>query len=212
MPGISLPKDRPAFADGTGPIGLGLAPVRPGRGTLVRVLGLLLAPQRVCQSNFHWLLTQHPYLATRINPVRHHRARRHHFALRRFGSRGTRTLAARTRRKRAAGKMNAVAGLWNEKESDLEPTSLAETKWTVDNLEKRALGEWIEFGRKLRSASDEEILSLIGSVAMYLKDQLKDQTFPSTDYNYREYVRGYANTILKAAQDEHAKRHSERPG
>jgi hypothetical protein len=48
---------------------------------------------------------------------------------------------------------------------------------------------------------------------MYLKDQLKDETFPSsTDYNYREYVRGYANTILKAAQAEHAKRHSERPG
>ena len=108
--------------------------------------------------------------------------------------------------------MNAVAGLWNEKEPGLAPTSLAETKWTVDNPEKRALGEWIELGRKLRSASDEEILSLIGSVVMYLKDQLKDETFPSTDYNYREYVRGYANTILKAAQDEHAKRHSERLG
>jgi hypothetical protein len=108
--------------------------------------------------------------------------------------------------------MNAVAGLWNEKESDLEPTSLAETTWTVDNPEKRALGEWIELGRKLRSASDKEILSLIGSVAMYLKDKLKDETFPSTDYNYRAYVRGYANTILKAAQAEHAKRHSERRG
>ena len=62
------------------------------------------------------------------------------------------------------------------------------------------MGEWIELGRELRSASDEEILSLIGSVAIYLKDQLKDETFPSTHYNYREYVRGYANTILKAAQ------------
>jgi hypothetical protein len=59
------------------------------------------------------------------------------------------------------------------------------------------LGEWIEFGRNLQSASDEEILSLIGSVAMYLKDELNDETFPSTHYNYREYVRGYANTILK---------------
>ena len=81
------------------------------------------------------------------------------------------------------------------------------------------MGEWIEFGRKLRSASDEEILSLMGSVVMYLEDKLKDETFPSTHYNfpsthysYREYVRGYANTILKAAQAEHAKRHSERLG
>jgi hypothetical protein len=47
---------------------------------------------------------------------------------------------------------------------------------------------------------------------MYLKDKLKDETFPSTHYNYREYVRGYANTILKAAQAELAKRHSERLG
>jgi hypothetical protein len=109
--------------------------------------------------------------------------------------------------------MNTVAGSENEKESGLAPTSIAgTTKCPVEKPEIRALGEWIEFGRKLRSASDEEILSLIGSVAMYLKDDLKDETFPSTDYNYREYVRGYANTILKAAQDEHAKRHSERLG
>ena len=109
--------------------------------------------------------------------------------------------------------MNTVAGSENEKESGLAPTSIAgTTKWPVEKPEIRALGEWIEFGRKLRSASDEEILSLIGSVAMYLKDELKDETFPSTDYNYREYVRGYANTILKAAQAEHAKRHSERLG
>jgi hypothetical protein len=109
--------------------------------------------------------------------------------------------------------MNTVAGSENEKESGLAPTSIAgTTKCPVEKPEIRALGEWIEFGRKLRSASDEEILSLIGSVAMYLKDELKDETFPSTDYNYREYVRGYANTILKAAQAEHAKRHSERPG
>ena len=109
--------------------------------------------------------------------------------------------------------MNTVAGSENEKESGLAPTSIAgTTKCPVEKPEIRALGEWIEFGRKLRSASDEEILSLIGSVAMYLKDELKDETFPSTDYNYREYVRGYANTILKAAQAEHAKRHSERLG
>ena len=109
--------------------------------------------------------------------------------------------------------MNTVAGSENEKDSDLPPTSIAgTTKCPVEKPEIRALGEWIEFGRKLRSASDKELLSLIGSVAMYLKDELKDETFPSTDYNYREYVRGYANTILKAAQAEHAKRHSERPG
>jgi hypothetical protein len=47
---------------------------------------------------------------------------------------------------------------------------------------------------------------------MYLKDKLKDETFPSAHYNYREYVRGYANMILKAAQAELAKRHSERLG
>jgi hypothetical protein len=47
---------------------------------------------------------------------------------------------------------------------------------------------------------------------MYLKDMLEDEPFPSTHYNYKEYVRGYANTILKAAQAEHAKRHSERLG
>lgn len=108
--------------------------------------------------------------------------------------------------------MNTVAGSRKEKESGLAPTSLAGTKWPVEKPEIRALGEWIEFGRKLRSASDEEILTLIGSVAMYLKDKLNDETFPSTYYDYREYVRGYANTILKAAQAEHAKRHSERLG
>ena len=109
-------------------------------------------------------------------------------------------------------KMNTVAGWRKERESSLAPTSLSGTKWPVEKPEIRALGEWIEFGRKLRSASDEEILSLIGSVVMYLEDKLKDETFPSTHYNYREYVRGYANTILKAAQVEHAKRHSERLG
>ena len=106
--------------------------------------------------------------------------------------------------------MNAVAGSRKERESSLAPTSLSGTKWPVENPETRAVGEWIEFGRKLRRASDEEILSLIGSVVIYLEDKLKDETFPSTHYNYREYVRGYANTILKAAQGEHAKRHSER--
>ena len=108
--------------------------------------------------------------------------------------------------------MNTVAGSRKERESSLAPTSLLATKWPVENPETRAVGEWIEFGRKLRSASDEEILSLIGSVVMYLEDKLKDETFPSTHYNYREYVRGYANTILKAAQVEHTKRHSKRLG
>ena len=108
--------------------------------------------------------------------------------------------------------MNTVAGSRKEKESGLAPTPLAGTKWPVEKPEIRALGEWIEFGRELRSASDEEILSLIGSVVIYLKDQLKDETFPSTHYNYREYVRGYANTVLKAAQGEYAKRHSQRLG
>jgi hypothetical protein len=106
--------------------------------------------------------------------------------------------------------MNTVQGSRKEKESGLAPKSLAGTKWPLEKPEILPLGEWIEFGRKLRSASDEEILSLIGSVAMYLKDELKDETFPSTHYNYKEYVRGYANMILKAAQAELAKRHSER--
>ena len=108
--------------------------------------------------------------------------------------------------------MNTVAGSRKEKESGLAPKSLAGPVWPVEKPEIRPLGEWIEFGRNLRSASDEEILSLIGSVVMYLKDELKDETFPSTHENYREYVRGYANTILKAAQAELAKRHSERLG
>ena len=108
--------------------------------------------------------------------------------------------------------MNTVQGSRKEKGSGLAPKSLAGTVWPVEKPEILPQGEWIEFGRKLRSASDEEILSLIGSVVMYLKDKLKDETFPSTHYNYREYVRGYANTILKAAQEEHAKRHSERLG
>src|ERR671919_1779105 len=106
--------------------------------------------------------------------------------------------------------MNAVAGSRKERESSLAPTSLSGTKWPEEKPETRAVGEWIEFGRKLRSASDEEILALIGSVVIYLEDKLKDETFPSTHYNYREYVRGYANTILKAAQVECAKRDSER--
>jgi hypothetical protein len=102
--------------------------------------------------------------------------------------------------------MNAVAGSPKEKESGLAPGSLAETKWPVENPEMRPLGEWIEFGRKLRSASDEEILSLIGSVVTYLEDKLNDETFPSTYYDYREYVRGYAKTTLKAARAELTKR------
>ena len=104
--------------------------------------------------------------------------------------------------------MNTVQGSRKQKEAGLPPTSLAGTVWSVEKPEILPLGKWIEFGRKLRSASNEEILSLIDSVVMYLEDKLKDETFPSTHYNYREYVRGYANTILKAAQVEHAKRHS----
>jgi hypothetical protein len=106
--------------------------------------------------------------------------------------------------------MNTVQGSRKDKESGLAPTSLAGTVWPVEKPEILPLGKWIELGRELRSASDEEILSLIGSVAMYLKDKLKGETFPSTHYNYREYVRGYANMILKASQAELAKRHSER--
>jgi hypothetical protein len=116
--------------------------------------------------------------------------------------------------------MNAVAGSRKEKESGLAPTSLAGTKWPVENPEMRALsewtlGEWIEFGRKLRSASDEEILALIGGVVMYLEDELNNEPFPSPYYNYNnytEYVRGYAKTILKAARAELRKRNSERLG
>jgi hypothetical protein len=98
--------------------------------------------------------------------------------------------------------MNTVADPWSEKESGLTPISLAGTKWTVENPEKRALGEWIEFGRKLRSASDEEILSLVGSVAMYLEVKLSDETPPGTNDNFRAYARGYAKTALEAAQAE----------
>jgi len=104
--------------------------------------------------------------------------------------------------------MKPVAGSRKEKELDLVPTTfLAETKWTVERPEIRALGEWIEFGHKLRSASDAEILSLMSSVVIYLEDKQKDETLLSTDYE--EYVRGYANTTLKAAGAELAKRHSE---
>src|SRR5215207_8743430 len=102
--------------------------------------------------------------------------------------------------------MKAVYGSRKEKESNLVPTtSLAGTKWTVEKPEIRALGEWIEFGHKLRSASDREILSLMSSVATYLEEKQKDETLPNTD-DYREYVRGYANTTLKAAGAELAKR------
>jgi hypothetical protein len=122
-----------------------------------------------------------------------------------------------TRRQKDSGKrtqvgMNTVTGSRKAKESVLAPTTLAGTTWPVEKPEIRALGEWIEFGRKLRSVSDEEILSLIGSVVMYLNDKLNDETSPSTFNNNKEYVRGYANTILEAAQAELAKRHSERPG
>ena len=113
-----------------------------------------------------------------------------------------------TQKEGAGKKMKPLGGSRKEKELDLVPTpSLAGTEWPVEKPEIRALGEWIEFGHKLRSASDEEILSLMSSVVRYLKDKQKDETLPSTDYE--EYVRGYANTILKAAGAELAKRHSE---
>ena len=108
--------------------------------------------------------------------------------------------------------MNAVAGSRKEQESGPIPTSLAGTKWPLENPETRVLGEWIELGRKLRSASDEELLSLTGSVVTYLEEKVNDETFPSAHYNYREFVRGYAKSILKAAQGELAKRHPERLG
>ena len=94
--------------------------------------------------------------------------------------------------------MNAVAGSRKAKESEHVPTSLKGTKWTVDKPELLVVGEWIELGRKLRSAPDEEILSFIGSVETYLE--------------YREYVRRYAKTILEAARAEQRKRNLKRLG
>jgi len=108
--------------------------------------------------------------------------------------------------------MNTVGGSPKEKGSSLAPTSLAAIKWPVENPEIRPLGEWIEFGRKLQSASDEEILSLISDVVTYLEDKLNEETFPSTYPSYREYVRGYAKTILKATRAELRKRNLERLG
>jgi hypothetical protein len=120
--------------------------------------------------------------------------------------------AASTHKEGVGKKMKPLAGSRKEKELDLVPTpSLAGTEWPVQKPEIRALGEWIEFGHKLRSASDEEILSLISSVEMYLEDKQNDETLLSTG-EYREYVRGYANTTLNAARAELAKRHSERLG
>ena len=74
----------------------------------------------------------------------------------------------------------------------------------VEKPELLVVGEWIELGRKLRSAPDEEILSFIESVETYLKDKVNDETLPSADY--REYVRRYAKTILEAARAEQKKR------
>lgn len=94
--------------------------------------------------------------------------------------------------------MNAVAGSRKAKESKHLPTSLKGTKWMVEKPELLVVGEWIELGRKLRSAPDEEILSFIGSVETYLE--------------YREYVRRYAKTILEAARAEQRKRNLKRLG
>jgi hypothetical protein len=108
--------------------------------------------------------------------------------------------------------MNAVAAPWNEKESGPALTSPEWSKWTLEDPEKRAMGEWIELGRKLRSASDEEILSLVGSVETSLEDKLNDETPPGIHYDYRAFVRGYAETILEAARAELGKRNSKRRG
>ena len=91
-----------------------------------------------------------------------------------------------------------------QKESELALMFLDGNKWPVEQPELCVLGKWIEFGRKLRSASDGEILSLIASVEIYLENKLDDETLP--DPNYREYVRGYAKRILKAARAELTKR------
>ena len=106
--------------------------------------------------------------------------------------------------------MDAIAAPWNEEGSGLTPTSLAAgTKWTLENPKTRALGEWIEFGRKLLSASDEEILSLIGIVETHLEEKLEDKTRFLTA-EQREYVRGYAEAILDAARAELRKRNLKR--
>jgi two-component SAPR family response regulator len=94
------------------------------------------------------------------------------------------------------------------KEPELLARFLMGTKWTVEKPEHCTLGEWIELGRKLRSAPDGEILSLIGSVETYLEDKLDDETFPSSA-DYREYFRVYAETIFKAARAELGKRNLE---
>ena len=96
--------------------------------------------------------------------------------------------------------MNAVAGSPKEKESELLPTSLTWSKWMVEKPENRFLGEWIELGRNLRIASDEEILSLISSVETYLEGMLDGETLASPEYG--QYVRGCAKTTLKAARTE----------
>jgi hypothetical protein len=111
--------------------------------------------------------------------------------------------------------MNAVAGSQEEQESGLTPTSLAGTKWPPENPETRPLGEWIEFGRKLRRASDEELLSLTARVVTYLEDEVNDEASRSTYYDYmgyRGYVGGYARTILEAAQGELARRRPKQLG
>jgi hypothetical protein len=104
--------------------------------------------------------------------------------------------------------MNAVAGSRKAKESKQVPMSLTGTKWPVEKPELLVMGEWIELGRKLRSAPDEEILSLTGSVETYLEDEVNDETLPDADY--REYIRRYAKTILKATRAELGKRNLER--
>ena len=99
----------------------------------------------------------------------------------------------------------------SRKESEPGPTFLKGTKWMVEKPEHHALGEWVEVGRKLRSAPNGEILSLIGSVESYLEDKLDNETLPSSP-DYREYFRGYAETILEAAWAELRKRNLKQLG
>ena len=88
--------------------------------------------------------------------------------------------------------------------------SLVGNKWLAERPELSTLGEWIELGRNLRDTPDSEILSLIASVETYLEDKLHDETLPNADY--REYVGGYAETILEAVRTELRKRNLKRIG
>ena len=96
-------------------------------------------------------------------------------------------------------------------ESKLVPTSLAEGKWPTEQPERCSVGAWIEFGRTLRGASDNEILSLIGAVETHLEEKLEDKT-RFLNAEYKEYVREYAEVILESARTEIRKRNLNRLG